>query len=109
MPTLTMPGVSTQPVQQQVTAIVDGAVYDPSADVVQMSFVAQPNYGPPPNPAAWNAATWEVDPGPVYFASCLVGPANGGIVLAPGAYQIYVKVTDNPAVPVLAGWFLQIT
>lgn len=108
MPVLSMPSVSTQPVQQQVLATVGGAAYNPSGDTVQMSFVAVPTYGPPPNPTVWNAATWEVDPGPVYFASCLIGPANGGIVLAAGVYQIYVRIIDQPAVPVLAGWQLQI-
>lgn len=103
MATLTQPATSTQYVQQQVMAMKNGSVFDPSGDVVQMSFVSLPQYGPPPNPSSWNAATWEVDPGPVYWASILVGPANGGVVLAAGAYVIAVRVTDNPAVPVLWG------
>lgn len=109
MPTLTMPSVSTQPVQQQVSAIVDGAPYDFSGDQAFMSFVPQPNYGPPPEPTVWNAATIEVDAGPTYWISCLVGVANGGVVLTPGAYLIAVKVVDNPAIPILWGWSLLIT
>lgn len=112
MATLTMPVTSTQPVQQQIIATSGGSPYDPSGDTVSVAFVPVPQYGPPPSPSSgqWNAATWEVDSSPTtYWASCLVGPANGGVVLAQGAYQIFVKVTDNPAVPVLAGWSLLIS
>ena len=111
MGVLTQMATSTQPVQQQINALEDGAAYNPTGDLVYMAFVPQPNYGPPPNPAGgqWNTAYWETDPGPVYWASCLVGPANGGIVLAQGAYLICVKVVDDPAVPELWGWTLLIT
>ena len=111
MPTLTMPATSCQFVQQQVLATLGGSSYDPSADPVFLAFVLQPQYGPTPSPSSgqWNAATWEVDAGPTYWASALVGPANGGVVLAQGVYQIFVKVTDNPAIPVLTGWSLLIS
>lgn len=111
MPALRMPATSTQPVQQQVLATLGGSPYDPTGDVVKMAFIPSPPGGNPPNPASgqWNPATWEIDPGPVYWASCLVGPANGGVVLAPGAYAIAVMITDNPSVPVLWGWNLLLT
>lgn len=108
MPVLTQPATSTQPVQQQVIPPVG---VNPTSDTVEMAFIPQPASGPLPNPTTgqWNAATWVTDSGPSYWASCLVGPANGGVVLAAGAYAIAVQVTDNPAVPVLWGLDLLIT
>ena len=72
MGVLTQPAGSTQPVQQQINALEDGAAYNPTGDLVYMAFVPQPNYGAPSMPAparAWNTAYWETDPGPVYWAS----------------------------------------
>ena len=113
MGVLTQPAASTQPVQQQVLATVDGASYNPASDPVAMAFVLQPNYGAPSMPApgspAWNAAYWESDPDGTYWATCLVGPELGGVVLTQGAYLIAVKVTDSSAIPALWGWVLVIS
>ena len=78
---LTQPATSTQYVQVQVTATLDGAPCNPAADVVQMAFVPAPAAGLPPNPAdgQWDTAGWETDPGPVYWASILTGAAIGGV------------------------------
>ena len=112
MATLTMPSVSTQPVQQQILAISGGLPYNPSADAVAMAFILLPQYGPPPDPQSgdWHTATWETDANPVtYWASCLVGPANGGTALSLGTYQVWLKITDSPTVPVEQPCLLTIT
>lgn len=111
MQTLTQLAQSTEPVQVSIGATLNGAVYNPTGDTVAMAFVpAQPS-GQPPDPASgqWQPAAWETDPGPVYWASILVGPLNGGIPLTAGNYIVYVKVTDSPAVPVKPGCYLTIT
>ena len=106
---LTQPATSSQYVQVQVIATLDGAPYDPTSDVVQAAFIPMPAYGSPPNPTSgqWQAAGWETDSGPVYWASILTGPA--GVALAAGAYRVAVQVTDSPSVPVLWGPFLTIS
>jgi hypothetical protein len=111
---LTQMAVSTQMVQQEIDALLLGAQYDPTGDPVAMAFMPYPAYGEPANPGVsdWHAASWETDTNgvlPVYWAQCLVGPANGGVVLAAGRYRIAVKVTDNPQVPAIWGWDLVIT
>jgi hypothetical protein len=108
--TLTQLASSTEPVQIQVRATANGSVYDPSGDPVAVAFVLQGGPEPSPSGSGWNPATWEVDPGnpPSYWASVLVGPLNGGIALAAGTYVAYVRVTDNPAVPVKAGCYLNV-
>ena len=111
MQSLTQLAQSTEPVQLSIAATVNGAVYDPSGDPVAIAFVPKQTSGPPPDPTSgeWQPATWEVDPGPIFWASILVGPLNGGVPLAPGSYIAYVKVTDNPAVPVKPGCYFTVT
>lgn len=110
MPTLTQPAQSTQPVQQQV---IPPPGVTPTSDGLFMAFVPQPSYGPPVMPAptspAWNAASWVTDSDGTFWASTLIGPGLGGIVLAAGAYAIAVKIVDPAAVPCLWGWSITIT
>lgn len=111
MDTLTQPAVSTEPVQLRVKAEANGASYNPSGDPVAIAIL--PDTSPEPDHAsgAWNAATWEVDPGspPTYWATLFVGPLNGGLALTAGTYIVYVRVTDNPAVPIRPGAYLILT
>jgi hypothetical protein len=109
MITLTQLASSTEPVQLRVKATELGADYNPTADPVYISILPDGAAEPAPSSSAWNAATWETDPGPSYWASILVGPLNGGISLTPGTYVCYVKVTDNPAVPIRPGAYLIIS
>jgi hypothetical protein len=111
MITLTQLAESTEPVQFQIEAIANGTPYNPTADSVAVAFVPVTNPPSSPDPVSgeWNTASWETDPGPVYWVSILVGPLNGGVPLAAGSYIAYVKITDNPAVPVKPGCYLIIT
>lgn len=84
-------------VQVPITARLNGSPnYDPTGDAVQLAFIAGTAK---PTDADWRPGTWGIDPGPTYLAQCLVGP--NAVVLAPGTYQVWVKVTDNPEQPVL--------
>lgn len=95
---LTFSSLATMQVQVPITARVNGDLsYDPTGDAVQMAFIIG---AAKPAAADWHAGTWTTDPGPEYLAQCLVGP-NGGVVLDPGTYQIWVKITDNPEQPVI--------
>jgi hypothetical protein len=77
-----------------------GAPYDPAGDTVQMAFM--PAATQVPQAGDWQAARWDADDANLiypYVASCLVGP-GGTIQLGIGTYIIYVKITDNPEIPV---------
>jgi hypothetical protein len=79
---------------------LDGAPYNPTSDVVQMAFM--PTATQVPQSGDWVAAVWSTDPSNLiypYAANCLIGP-GGTITLGIGTYIIYVRVTDNPEVPV---------
>lgn len=98
--------LSTQYVQIPVTVQAPTA-YNPTSDVVQFAFT--PVTYPVTEPTQWVTGSWATFPGPAYWAQCLVGPANGGTALSIGTYQVWVKITDNPEVPVLQPSLLKIT
>lgn len=90
--------LTTEYVIVPVNAVDDGVVISPTSDAVQFAFTI--GYGI--KPTVWYGASW--DPNPVqgiwYNAKCLIGPSNGGVVLIPGTYTVWVKVTSNPQIPV---------
>ena len=106
MQTLTQIATSTEPIQVSVSATLNGVSYNPTADPVAWAFVTAGSPPPDPTSGQFVAGTWETDPGPVYWASILVGPLNGGTPLTAGSYIAYLRVTDNPAVPIKPALYL---
>ena len=102
--TLTLSSLSTDYIQVPVR--VNGSAYDPTSDDVQIAFIAG---NASPQEPDWNTAAWNTPVSSVYQAQVLVGPANDGIALAPGTYTVWVKIVDNPEVPVRAAGYLMIT
>ena len=107
---ISIPHLSLQYIGIPVKATtLAGASYNPTADVVQMAFM--PSATQVPQSADWQSALWATVTGNLvypYAAYCLVGPGgttNPGI----GTYVIYLKVADNPEIPVLIAGQLQIS
>lgn len=95
---LSLSSLSKEYVRVGVAAKEAGVAVNPTADVVQMAFVAP---GAEPAGGDWQTASWETDQSTEpdsYFARCLVGP--GAVVLAEGTWAVWLKVTDSPEVPV---------
>ena len=99
--------LSTAYVQVPVTAFGTAGTYNPTGDTVQFAFT--PVTYPVTEPSSWATGLWATFPGPAYWALCLVGPASGGTALSIGSYQIWLKITDSPEVPVLQPSLLKIT
>lgn len=98
--TLTMNHLSTMYVLIPVSATKAGAAYNPGADTVQFAFM--PNSTQVPGVSDWVTGSWETVPTNIlypYNARCLVGP-SGATALTYGNYVMYVKITDNPEIPV---------
>lgn len=72
-----------------------GLPYNPTSKTVQLAFPVSGQA-----PATWVDGTWETTPSQ-YLARALVGP-GGAIQLDPGTYDVYVKITDDPEIPVVA-------
>lgn len=74
---------------------------DPTSDVVEMSF---PRIGV--DPTTFVTGSWMTISG-VHYARCMIGPGTSAI-LTVGYYDVYVKVSDNPEVPVLYAGTLEV-
>ena len=93
---ISVSSLSLEFIRYAVKAIVNGvSPYNPTGDVVRFAFTTGPNVAP----TTWYVGSWETSAGPVYIARCLVGPA-GAATLAVGTYTVWLKITDNPEVPV---------
>jgi len=104
-----MSHLSTQYVFVPFNVTKLGVPYNPTADTVVFAFMPTPYQVP--TVSDWKAGAWDSIPSNIlypYSAKCLVGPA-GTITLGIGTYIVYVKVTDNPEVPVLIGGQLSIS
>jgi hypothetical protein len=103
-----MSQLATQYVFIPVTATKSGQPYNPTGDPVVFAFMPTPTQVP--QTSDWVAGSWDTDTASVlypYSAKCLVGPSgviNPGI----GRYVIYLKITDNPEIPVLIAGQLDI-
>jgi hypothetical protein len=107
--TISMSRLSTQYVFIPVQATKSGAAYNPTSDSVQFAFMPQATQVP--GLSDWVAASWDTNTSSVLFpysAKCLVGP-SGVINPGLGTYYMYLKITDNPEIPVLLGGILEIT
>ena len=106
---VTISHLSTEYVLVPVTASKNGSPYNPGADPVQFAFMPTPTQVP--ITADWVSGSWQTEATNIlypYAARVLVGPA-GASTLGIGTYQIYVKISDSPEVPVKQAGQLVIT
>lgn len=84
--------LSTEYLRYTVTATVNGIPYNPSGDTVSFAFPASGV-----SPSTWYTGSWE-QVGTTYVARILIGP--GGQAISGGTYDVWIKVTDSPEIPV---------
>jgi hypothetical protein len=106
---ITQSALSREYVAVAITAKAAGTPINPTGDTVEFAFTtgtAKPGAGD------WKTGSWDgtqpQTPSNAYIAHCLVGP-GGTVELAAGRYRMWVRVTDNPEVPVIPFGMLQIT
>ena len=82
-----------------VEFVVGGTIQNPSADPVAFAFMPSP---PDANPGVsdWHTGSWITTTSGTYAAQILLGPGVGGLALAAGVYNVWIRITDNPEVPV---------
>lgn len=81
-----------------------GLLIDPTSLAVSMAFRTSGL----PVETDWKSASWATEKGR-YLARCLVGPGGAPATpLAVGRYDVYLRLTDNPEVPVRRVGALQI-
>lgn len=107
--TLTISHLSTEYVLIPIQVTKSGTPYNPTGDAVQFAFM--PNAVQQPVNADWVNGSWETVATNFlypYNAKCLIGP-SGSTALTTGSYVIYLKVTDNPEIPVLTAGQLNVS
>lgn len=80
----------------------NGQRLNPTGDVVQFAFMPNPANANP-GVSDWHTGSWFTSTNSSYYAQVLLGPANGGVVPAPtgtGLWNVWIKVTDSPQVPI---------
>lgn len=105
---LVISSLSKEYVRVRVFAKNAGAAVNPTADVVEMAFKSD---GTEPSTPDWKTAAWETDATTdpdTYYARCLVGP-GGTVTLTDGSYDVWVRVTDSPEIPVKKAGRLVVT
>lgn len=85
------------PTQEYVSVPVSATGLDISADVVELAFT----HDTEPEEAQWLTAEWVAG-----AARILIG--TDGHPLVAGAYTVWVRITDNPEIPVLQAGRLNI-
>ena len=81
--------------------------YNPTGDDVKFAFVGSEGLT---DAATWYNGSWETRGNPQrpkYFAMCLIGP-GGTVALPIGSYNIWVKITDSPEIPVEYAGLLEV-
>jgi hypothetical protein len=90
--------LSTEYRRWPVAVSAAGAAVDPTTDPVALAFKAD---GSAPSSGDFVAAAWETEDS-THYARVLIGPAGTGTVtLAPATYRVWLRITDNPEVPVI--------
>lgn len=90
--------VSTEFVSADVTAMIGSLGINPTDFPVQFAFTQS---GAEPQSGDWHNGEW-ASSNPPYVSQILVGPANSGLILAVGIYQIWVRVITSSQVPVIS-------
>ena len=87
--------LTTEYIRVPVTALGNGLPVDTSTDAAWLAFPVRKSE---PLDSDWQAALWESSAGQTYLA-VLVGPACP-FNLPIGRYDVWVKIADNPEIPV---------
>ena len=90
-------------VRVAISATKSGVAYDPTGQTVEMSFVAS-GFGESVATAIWHTGVWTTESG-VYYAMCLVGDT---FTLSAGTYAVFVRITDDPEIPIKHAGYLRV-
>lgn len=82
-----------------VSLVVGGVALNPTGDPVAFAFKPNPANANPSS-GDWNTGSWITTGSGTYQAQVLVGPSNGGVSLAVGLYNVWIRITDSPEIPI---------
>jgi hypothetical protein len=106
------PAQSKEYVRVSVLAVNEnGAAVNPTVDSVALAFIAEGD--PVVASSTFIAGTWETDvsdaASPIYYGRVLAGPGAAYIPVAGTNVDVYIKVSDNPEVPIVKAGTMRFT
>jgi hypothetical protein len=111
LPNQTFPAFATENVVANLTELVgilvppgSATLGNPTQFAVQFAFTSSQFA----TPSTWYSGTWVTSSAP-YIAQILIGPANGGTVLAAGTYGIWARIITPTQVPAIEVGTLTLT
>lgn len=91
--------LDTEYLTYPVAFVIGGVAQNPTGDPVAFAFMPNPANAAP-GVGDWHTGHWISTGTGTYQAQVLVGPANGGVSLAAGLYNVWIMITDNPEIPI---------
>lgn len=91
---------SKEYVRVPISAYEAGSLVNPTGDAIDMAFTT----GAAPAGGDWKTASWETDSSTTpttYYARLAVGPGGSITLIAGTFYTVWVRVTDNPEIPII--------
>jgi hypothetical protein len=100
--------LDTEYLTYPVAFVIGGTAQNPTGDPVAFAFMPNPA-NTNPGVSDWHTGQWVTSSIGTYAAQVLVGPSNSGVSLAVGLYNVWIRITDNPEVPIQLVDLLSIT
>jgi hypothetical protein len=91
--------LDTEYLPYPVQFVIGGTAQNPTGDPVAFAFMPNPA-NQDPGSGDWHTGSWVTTGTGTYMAQVLVGPSNGGVALAVGLYNVWLRITDSPEIPV---------
>lgn len=91
--------LDTEYLTYPVAFVIGGVAQNPTADPVAFALMPNP-VNANPTVSDWHTGQWISSGTGTYSAQVLVGPANGGVNPGVGLYNVWIRITDNPEVPI---------
>ena len=102
--------LSTEYIRVPVKARRSGLPDDPTGDTVEFGLTPKPavNAADQYNePTTWFTGSWDTE-GTKYLAKITVGPTGTLVPAEADTYQVWVKVTSSPEIPVMYAGDLEV-
>lgn len=91
--------LDTEWLSYPVKLVVGGVTINPTGDPVAFALMPNPA-NTNPGSGDWHTGSWTTTGTGTYEAQILIGPANGGIPVTVGLYNVWIRITDSPEVPI---------
>lgn len=91
--------LDTEYLTYPIAFTIGGTTQNPTGDPVAFAFMPNPA-NTNPTTGDWHTGQWITTGTGTYQAQILIGPANSGIALTVGVWNVWIRITDSPEIPI---------